>query len=333
MLKYYCSYPSVKLKKDNPFLGLLSKHLYDLDWEHKFIKFRTFSLILNRNKIKLLWFHWPSSIWRRGSLFLRIFKIFRFFYHIYLAKILGYKIVWSSHNVLPHESQFMSFELIIRKLFVKNVDLVIGHAKTVLTMLNEQNIYPNKYILAIHGHYEDVYNKKNIKISRTTLGFKRKDIVVFLKSSGKNYESAFNFITDSLLFDLKNIKLLVVGEKTVEHPNVKHVLGFVDDIDLSQYLSISNFVCIPYNQITTSGLYFLALTFNKPVIAKRIPFFEAHTKEGTSLLYENMRDLKVIFNLLQQNNFELDKEAINQLKQEYCWKSAAKIISLNFSSI
>ena len=122
-------------------------------------------------------------------------------------------------------------------------------------------------------------------------------------------------------------------KKTVEHPNVKHVLGFVDDIDLSQYLSISNFVCIPYNQITTSGLYFLALTFNKPVIAKRIPFFESHTKEGTSLLYENMRDLKVIFNLLQQNNFELDKEALNLLKEEYNWKLSSKIIANNFLSI
>ena len=46
-----------------------------------------------------------------------------------------------------------------------------------------------------------------------------------------------------------------------------------------------------------------------------------------------MRDLKVIFNLLQQNNFELDKEALNLLKEEYNWKLSSKIIANNFLSI
>jgi len=332
-MKYYCSFPSVKSKKDNPVLSIISNYLCDEDWVERKIKFRTLDLFKNRNDVKILWFHWPNAIWRNKRFLLKYISLTRFLYHVFLSKSFGYKLVWSAHNVMPHEAPNSLLELLIRKIIVKTFDLVIGHANNTLAMLNAKRLMPNNYILAVHGHYEDFYSLKNTSISREKLNVLDDDFLLLLNSGGKNYKMAANFVDDFLDANLDKFKLLIYGAKIIDAKNIITIPGFISNEDLAQYLTLSDIVCLPYEEITTSGAYFLALTFNKPILAKKNQFFIEHASKNTAVLYEDTNDLKRQLVMLSKGSIIFDNTEFKSLKMKFTWSKSVKIIAEAFNKL
>ncbi len=330
-MKYYSSYPSSENK--NPFVKLISQNLINSGWQEDNFIFRSKNIFKNRNKISILWFHWPNAHWRDPNSFIKSTKLIRFFYHCLLAKILGYKLVWSAHNVLPHGEESSTTELVLRRVLVALMDLVIGHAKNTKQMLIDKGINPKKYILAIHGNYENVYREKNELITKKSLGFENDDIIILLKSGFKNYESAKIFESCFSTFSFNRIKLLVIGENLGTKEYIKFIPGFISNQDLSSYIALSDFVCLPYPRITTSGAYFLALTFEKPVIAQRIPFFEQHCEKGTAFLYNDCNNLIEMLKTIDSRECTIEFDQISQLKKIYSWANSCKIIADKFNQL
>lgn len=330
-MRYYCSYPPAG--KANPFFILLENHLKKYNWQDRTFNFRTKNLILNKKKVDILWFHWPSSHWRSSNKLLKVIKAIRFFYHVQLASMLGYKMVWSAHNVLPHGFTNSKFELKLRKMFVKRMDLVIGHAQNTEAMLNDKGILSKKYLMAIHGHYENFYQKKSEELNRSSLGFSRSDIVLLLKSGGKNYEDARSFYKFFSEKKYQNIKLLVVGNTFQAHENVKYLEGFLSNKQMASCLDICDYMVLPYEDITTSGAFFLAMTFHKSVIAKKLDFFIQHTMDDTAVLYEDQDELASLLNEIDLGSLIINTDNLSKMKSKYTWEKAAKIISKEFYNL
>lgn len=330
-MRYYCSYPPSG--DANPFFLLLENHLLQHQWKPRTFHFKTGKLFRNRKEVSILWFHWPSSHWRSSNKLMKILKAIRFFYHVQLASMLGYKMVWSAHNVLPHGFPNSKFELKLRKMFVKRMDLVVGHAKNTEAMLKEKSIFSKKYHMAIHGHYEDFYEKKSEELSRSSLDFSNSDIVLLLKSGGKNYEDAKRFYQFFSEKKYQNIKLLVVGNKFQAQENVTYLEGFLSNEQLASCLDICDYMVLPYEDITTSGAFFLALTFHKSVIAKKLDFFVQHTLENTAVLYEDQDELTSLLNAIDSGSLVINADNLSKMKSEYTWEKAAKTISKEFNNL
>ncbi|QNM85775.1 hypothetical protein H9W90_01250 [Polaribacter pectinis] len=327
----FCTYPYVK--NDNPFLKLMLNHLQDFGWTQKSIKFRTLHLLKFRNEVSVLWFHWPNSLWRNKIIILKYLSVLRFIYHVLLAKFLGYKLVWSVHNVMPHGEQDSTLEFFIRKFITKNFHLLIGHANNTYKALEEKKLIPQEYVLAVHGHYENEYDQKNLKITRKALNISEEKYVILIKSGGKNFDSSLKFAKTFDSIELKNIQLLVLGNKISDNVNVTFIPGFVKDEDLSSYISISDYVALPYEEITTSGAYFLAITLEKPVIAKNLPFFREHGGDKSCLIFDDSEDLKEKLIKLEEGHFCFEKSNIIEVKNKYTWKNASKQISESFNKL
>lgn len=330
-MRYYCTYPYQK--KDNPFLKLLKGYLNDSGWNQKDIKFRTLEMFKYRKQVNILWFHWPNSIWRDRTFFQKYFNILRFVYHVYLAKFLGYKLVWSVHNVLPHGEHSSKLEFLMRKFLANNFHLFIGHANNTFKELKRKNIIPKEYALAIHGHYENEYKAKNKAISRKLLGVDEDDIVILIKSGGKNFDSALKFAKNYDSLKTKRIKLLVLGSEISDNENVVFIPGFASNEDLSSYIELSDFIALPYEEITTSGAYFLAITFGKPVIAKKLAFFIQHGGDKSCLLYEDFKDLNEKLRLLDNDKVSFNKQEILNIKNLYTWEKSSKNIIKAFNRL
>tara|TARA_B100000780_G_scaffold254099_1_gene202026 strand:+ start:18311 stop:19312 length:1002 start_codon:yes stop_codon:yes gene_type:complete len=330
-MRYYCSYPPSG--DNNPFFKVLEKHLLNNNWQSKTFQLRTKNLLTNRKQVKILWFHWPNSHWRKDNLLLKFIFIFRFFYHLFLASLLGYKLVWSAHNVLPHGLNNSWLELFLRKLVVRNIDLVIGHAKNTKKMLYCKGIKPKNYVLAIHGHYEDYYNKSDQDINRKKLGFLESDIILLINNNGKNNCYASIFIDIFSKNDYDNLKLLVYGKEVSQSKNIKNINRFLKNEELSSCIQLSDFVVLPYEEITTSGTFFLALTFGKPVLAKKIDFFIDHSLPNTSVLYNNFRELVVLLKSLDIGNIYIDNKNLSIMKDNYNWSDSSIVISEKFNEL
>jgi beta-1,4-mannosyltransferase len=325
----YSSYPNSEF--DNPFIKLISEELKVFDIEEQTVLFRFYDLYKSRNDVSLIWIHWPNALWRSNVKLIQCIKVCLFFVKFYFAKYCGYKIVWSAHNVLPHGKQDSKFELFMRRFIAKSTDLVIGHAVNTEQMLAEKKIIPEKYVLAVHGHYEEEYKLFNRKITRESLGFQADDKIILLKSNGKNFEDAKLFLDEAAGTVLTNVKILLIGQNIATDIEYVFIKGFVSDKDLAAYMRICDLVCLPYQNITTSGAYFLALTFLKPVLAKESLFFLGHTTKKSSFLYTDEASLALSLKQIDEN-FEgiISYDEILKLKNKYTWAAACEVIAKAF---
>src|SRR5262245_49161250 len=102
------SYPSVL--ESNPYqrllYGELARHGIVLADE---VPFEVRALLRARKLVRVLHFHWPQPHWRheRGPRILRrplsYVKVSLFAARLAAARALGYRIVWTVHQVYPHE--------------------------------------------------------------------------------------------------------------------------------------------------------------------------------------------------------------------------------------
>lgn len=340
--------PSPTKLEGNFFIEILTKHLRNEGWSAINFKFWRFSHLLKyRNKCKIIHLHWPESFWRSKTLPFVYLKSIRFILVFYFSTILGYKWVFSAHNVIPHykvKSQIL--ERFMRYFILKKFDLVIGLAYN--TKNDLKLVYGTsgkKYILALHGTYENYYPvKKTKKDFRTEKKIPLESITILItNSSGRNNKG-----TEELLNILQNSKhtrkihFIITGEKPQNYSelitkgNFTIIPGKVPDEELGTLFSSIDYLFLNYKYITTSGLFFLAVTFGIPVIAPSLPFFVMHTNPNTAILYDYNQpiteQLDIVLRKINEG-WKKDEKEMEKLKKQYDNYRSAKIIAENYKLI
>lgn len=123
-----------------------------------------------------------------------------------------------------------------------------------------------------------------------------------------------------------NIKVVIAGNIN-ENDKAKYLtmikdkskydlhFGFVDNEDIPQYFSSSDFLVLPYRSATQSGPSLIAINYGLPIIASDIPTFRNLVKDGKNgFLFENgnIDNLKEVLEKVVQ----MSKEDIADMKQK-----------------
>jgi beta-1,4-mannosyltransferase len=348
--KKFISYPSKEAL--NPFIRILNGHMQSYGWEECFYDVwrKPLRLYKLRKEIQLVHFHWPETFWRSENKWISFIKGMFFMLYIRYMKGLGIKTSFSVHNVLPHyKPGNMWFEKIMRRWIIKNFDLTIGHAlNTREEIVKKLNVSPVSYLEALHGIYEGHYGPAGLQVqARKAFGIPIDKKVILLSVSHHPYKGT-NLFIEQWLANAPNLFLLIVGKPSVEMEKeilkVKHVkviaedsngiAGFISEKTLAEAYNACDFVALPYKEITTSGAFFLALTFDKPIIAPDLSFFKLHTADGsTALLYDHVkRDISGVLRNIE-SGWEPDTDQLAKLKQKYSWKDSAKSIAALYDSL
>jgi len=338
MTYYYASYPPADLER-NPFMVLLGNELRKKGWDSKTFTFKIVNLVKYRREVSILYFHWPESIWRSSSILITLIKAFVFLIRLATAKLLGYRIVWSAHNSWPHEFLLKGVEQIMRIFLIKNCDLVIGHSLNSAEELNEYfGVKPKKYQLALHGHYDNVYLPEG-RLTRELLNIdSEKKIFLLLAKTRSRNEDDF-FINEWMNWDSHKSILIISGtlsvgskEKVKNLKNIFFIEGFRSRGEMADLFVLANIIVLPYRKITTSGMFFMAVTFGKPILAPDIPFFKLHMAKNGGVLYRlNQNDLRNEFNKACDVNFDIG--AILRQKEIYSWTHSGSAIGKIFTGL
>lgn len=209
------------------------------------------------------------------------FATMAYFYYLlclWVIKALGYKLVWTAHNTLPHEPVFRGKrELKARKWLVKLADLVIVHSESTINELARLGLHPKKHVVVPHGSYVGVYpNSISQEEARRKFGLDEKKFVYLFLGMIREYKGL-----DTLLEAYSKIRtddtiLLIAGachdeklRKLLKDCEDKSILwhdGHVVDNDLQHYFNAADVAVLPFKKITTSGSSLLAFSFGKAVI-------------------------------------------------------------------
>lgn len=253
----------------------------------------------NAGRVNLLHFHWThyhytAETWRRSAA-----ELAKFVGKIALARQLGYKIVWTMHNYLPHERTYPRLHFAERFLMARLAHVVIVHCEHGRTLLREKLLRRQEvFVLPLgdFGPYLPLLPDR--EDARKRLGIPRGCTVFYFFGSVRPYKQVPLLIREFHNVAGSDLRLLVTGVPLNESlqneimvvaqsdARIRLRLEHVSDEDLAMHLAASDVVVLPYRDILGSGSAMLAMSSGLPVVAPRAGCLAELITPNCGVLYE-----------------------------------------------
>jgi beta-1,4-mannosyltransferase len=283
-------------KSTNPYLELLYSEMrssypgdtfaYFEATPRHMLFFPFFMLAKRLQGYRVFHMHWPLFYVSPGRA-IPFSKQLSFMYSVACItslKLLGFKVAWTVHNVVPHE-QTTSSDITIARYMAKLAALKIVHSSSALTEMKALGVSTKNSTFIPHGSYVGMYpDTISRAAAREKLGIAPSECMVLFFGAIHAYKgvdeliAAYGRLPKS---QQKNVRLVVVGKCTDPQLHAEIVTaaqqrgidfhdGYVPDEDVAMYFKAADVACLPFKAITTSGSALLALSFGKPIVAPRI---------------------------------------------------------------
>ena len=284
----------------NPYLRLLYGHLAAHGFET--VENPMFSLRWlwrSRASVGFLHFHWPESLYRygRGPVWLRPFlsrvKLALFAARLTAARTLGYGLVWTVHQVVPHESSDRALDRRGARLLARASHLLIAHDEWTAEQARSELAGHRKIAVVPHGSYIGVYPEGRARSEvRSELGLPQDSFVFLSFGELRAYKEIDLLLAAFSSASLPNARLVVAGnvkipsvgsavrEASANDPRVLVLPGFVPEERVAELFHACDAAVLPRGEPGTSGSLILALSMGLPVVAADVPTTRELTRDG-----------------------------------------------------
>jgi len=301
--------PAFANKKINPYNALLYSQIKAISGTHTKNSVHEYShkkAILE--KFDIVHFHWPDGYINQKNIIKSIQRSLLLTLILILVKIKGSRIVWTVHNVAPHDAFHPKYSQLYMRWFARQCDgLIFMNEESKTTFFNLYTCKKNiQYAIIPHGHYRNSYpNAIDKNLAKRKLSLPENKHVLLFFGMIKPYKNIGLLIELFKQAKLLDYVLVVAGntdspelretlQQHAKHPNIHLFLQFIPDDKLHIYLSAADTAILPYKTILNSGALLLALSFNRPVIAPHIGAFASLQQElGRKWIYSYADDLQV----------------------------------------
>jgi glycosyltransferase involved in cell wall biosynthesis len=287
-------------------LAVGGTRIFHLHWTHEFVP------------------HWLSN-WPGRALA----KTW-FFFTLDFMKVFGIRLVYTAHNLTPHEKLFNNDAAVVRKILDRS-SAVIVHQKS-----NEQpllEINPNIRLFTVPEGIDCI--EEPVK----KLG--SKDLVLVMLGSIRRYKGITELLAQLAASPPPTsnlIKIKIFGECTdsrlamevtelassaqLQGWDVELKLEFLATEDMQNLFANSDAALFAFNKITNSGSVMMALGRGVPVIVPDLSALSYLTKD-VAILYKPEEVVELLSKLTKQKLEPMRANALNFAKQ-YSWPENAK---------
>ena len=193
--------------------------------------------------------------------------------------MIGMHLVWTAHNVLPHEQVFGD-DVSARRALVESSDLVLAHSQSTLDELAALGAVVRRSAIIRHGPFGSIQSAELLR-SPGSGGGPRRFLFFGLVREYKGVDdllAAFTTLPDDVA-----AHLTVAGQ--CDDPSLRsHLrelarrcgsnillrLEYVPADEVSQLLAAADVVVLPFRRATTSGSALLALSHGRPLIVPNL---------------------------------------------------------------
>jgi glycosyltransferase involved in cell wall biosynthesis len=215
-----------------------------------------------------------------------------------LARRLGIILVYTVHNLTPHEPGQAGLDPHGSAALYRLVDLLHVHDPATAGAVAHQYDRTRGVYVVPHGSYIGAYpNTCTRSAARKHLDL-GDDALVFLALGGiRPYKGIETLIDAFQTLDQPQARLLIAGHAHVpayaaeitarasRDPRIRLHVQHVADDALQYFFQASDACVLPYRQATTSGAAILALSFGCPIVAPAFEPFPPLAAEGRGVLY------------------------------------------------
>lgn len=234
------------------------------------------------DRFDILHIHWPENALSRPPLDL-IKKLSILYGLLFIAKTKRAKVVWTVHNLRPHERRYPWLEPVFYRTLVRFIDGVIFLSKASMNLISKDEymkmLLKKPFAVIPHGHYRDVYpNAVNKLAARQKLGLGEEKVLLFIGQL-RPYKGVDKLIVSFKQLPGSGLRLIVAGKpisrqylEQLEHligndPRILLIPRFINDAEIPILFGAADLVVLPYTSILNSGSAILALSFSRPLLA------------------------------------------------------------------
>ena len=278
--------------------------------------------IFRRKDIQIVHYHWLDPFIRGKNTPGLIANNIIFLLEVAVIRLLGKRIIWTVHNLVPHDVSHEKILVFSTRIFTKFTDAIIAHTdRSGKLVMKNLKVDKSKIRVIPHGNYINNYeNSITGDQARIKLGLGENVFVLLFIGRLRPYKGLERLIDSMGQMANRNIHLLVTGftadgryaesmqEKVSGKPNITLHVGFIPKEEIQYYLNAADIVVLPYTDILTSGSVCLAMSFGKPVIAPDTGELTEIINDKGGILYEPA-DTGALINAIKQAE-EADLQAM-----------------------
>jgi len=262
-------------------------------------------------KVDFIHLDWINRYYQRKRHWMTLISIPIFMVEVLLVRyILRVKIVWTLHNILPHDVKRARTHAFIRRFFANQCEWIrVFAVSTVVNASKVLNIEKSKFKVIPEGSYVGYYeNKVRNREAKELLSIKESDRLVFLFLGGiRDYKGLENLI--NVFKGYSEYDLIIAGKpysksylekllsQAKEVLNITIIPTFIPDEELQVYFNACDVVILPFDKIENSGSVILAMGFKKAIVAPDQGVLSTRLNAQMDLLYNN--DLSEVLDRLK----------------------------------
>ncbi len=258
----------------------------------------------NRDAFDVLHFHWPEWIIRSAPDWLRfldsvpggwrlhsrleptfaLLQIHEYRAFLEAARASRKLIVWTCHNLEPHEGRTWPVRAAFRSL-ARAADLVICHDAASAERCQTLYSPRGKVSIMEHGNYDGVYPPARPRTAvLSEIGLSPAQPLVLFIGQIRPYKGV-ELACEAAARLGERISLLIAGHSPIAAyatqvkelvkrlPNARSIDRHLTAHEFADYVGASDLVLLPYRSVTGSGSALATLTLGRGMIASDLPFF------------------------------------------------------------
>jgi glycosyltransferase involved in cell wall biosynthesis len=214
----------------------------------------------------------------------------------------GGRLLWTVHNVVPHDARFLAREIELAQCLAADADVVhVLTAATAAAVAPYYHLDPARVVVIEHSSYAGVYPDTISRArARRRLGLKPRHQALLSLGQLRPYKGLDRLVDafETLRRDDRRLRLLVAGrpgrgagvrelvERIGATPGTVRRLKTLPDHRLQVWLRAADLAVLPYTDILNSGSFLLAETFGLPVVATRSGALAEREGEGHVRLFD-----------------------------------------------
>lgn len=265
-----------------------------------------------------------------------------------LLRLLGVRLVFTAHNVLPHENN--AIDRVLRSGIYRAAGHIIAHSDYIKhKLIKEFRVNPEKISVIPHGNFDHYLPGEPMSQAeaRARLNLPERDNIALFFGYIREYKgldllldayeicarkgSPFNLVIAgaSQSQELENHYRRRIGQLSMDHSITFHA-DFIPSEKVADFFVACDVVILPYKAIDHSGLVHLAYSFGRPLIATNVGDFSEVIEDGKSgyLLRENSAEclsetmLRAFSSKTDLQNMGHYTRQLSETK--YSWKDIAR---------
>ncbi|MSU65251.1 MAG: glycosyltransferase [Opitutus sp.] len=253
----------------------------------------------HRDTFDVLHLHWPWGLYQGATLEETTRRCAAMIDALFLARTLGYKIVWTMHNVYPHDSTTPELDHLARLALTACASAVIVHCEHARQILAQKFHRTHAVFRAPHGHFCDAYpNVVGRAEARARFGFDDGHFVYLFFGNVRTNKGVDHLLESFLALPGEHLRFLFAaricsdyGARVVDQAReadsriVLQESKFYANEDFQWFFNAADVAVFPFTDILTSGTAVTALSFHCPVVVPAIGCLPELVDETVGAIY------------------------------------------------